>query len=369
MSRPSRSSSPFYLFAGGGTGGHLAPGIAVAEHLKRERPDCRIRFAGTGRRVERQMLEPAPFEYSVCQSLPLRDLLRHPLRFMISQSKAYREACRSILTDRPEAIIGLGGFASVPYALAAARHRVPCLLLEQNTIPGRANRWLARWHPICLTFEESARHLPQSARTHLTGNPLRSAIHQLSNSEDSRMLDQPTLLVLGGSLGSRQVNGSMINALDELTEEMAGWQIIHQTGPDGVDDVRAAYSRHGIPHEVAAFFPDLSSCLNRATLVVARAGATTLAELAAVGVPAVLIPYPNATDDHQTGNALFFQRAGAAEIVRSNRRHSAPVDLAPVLKPLILSESRRSEMSRAMKSLAKPNAAADVVLILESLIR
>jgi UDP-N-acetylglucosamine--N-acetylmuramyl-(pentapeptide) pyrophosphoryl-undecaprenol N-acetylglucosamine transferase len=357
-----------YVFAGGGTGGHLAPGIAVAEELRREQPDCRIRFVGSGRPVEQQMLEPTGFEYSVGETLPLNALKRQPHRFAMSHWTAFRNACRNIDQDRPVAVIGLGGFASVPFALAAKKRQVPCLLLEQNTVPGKANRWLSRWHPICLTFEESAHHLPAQVDSHLTGNPLRGEIRELAISNRPLPLERPTLLVLGGSLGSRQVNDSMLNAAELLASDLSGWRIVHQTGPEGADAVRSTYSKHRIAHEVAPFLPDMPARLASATLTVARAGATTLAELAAVGIPAILIPYPTAADDHQTKNARLFAEAKAAVTVTSTDRSFEPVDLASHLTAMLSDRQRLLSMSEAMKTLGKPDAAAKVVTILKSLI-
>jgi len=359
---------PLYIFAGGGTGGHLAPGIAVAEQLRCEQSNCRIRFVGSGRPVEQQMLEPTGFDYSACETLPLNVLKRRPHRFVLSHWKAFREARRVIGQDRPAAIIGLGGFASVPFGLAARRSGVPCVLLEQNTVPGKANRWLSRWHPICLTFKDSAQHLPAQAISHVTGNPLRDEIRQLALSNQPLPFNPPTLLVLGGSLGSRQVNESVTSAVDRLASELAGWHIVHQTGPDGEDDARATYSSCGISHEVAPFFADLPTRLATATLAIARAGATTLAELAAVGIPAILIPYPTAADDHQTKNAQWFADSNAAVIAASPDRSFAPVDLVSVLLPLLTDRQRLLDMRDAMKTFGRPNASAEVVAILKLLI-
>jgi UDP-N-acetylglucosamine--N-acetylmuramyl-(pentapeptide) pyrophosphoryl-undecaprenol N-acetylglucosamine transferase len=368
LNQPSNAQSPLYVFAGGGTGGHLAPGIAVAEQLRLEQPDCRIRFVGSGRPVERQMLAPTSFEYTSCETLPLTDLRRRPNRFVWSHWKAFREACRSIRKDRPSAIIGLGGFASVPFAVAARKCGVPCILLEQNTVPGMANRWLSRWHPICLTFVESASHLPRKAIYHVTGNPLRRDVCRIVAANYALPLEHPTLLVLGGSLGSRQINDSVLAAIEQCASALAGWNILHQTGPEGSDAARRLYSELGISHVVSPFFSDLPARLGDATLTVARAGATTLAELAAVGIPAILVPYPTAADDHQTRNAQLFVESGAAVMVTPPDRSFAPVDLVPVLKPLLVDQPQLLKMSLAMKTLSKPNAAAEVVAILKSLI-
>ena len=312
------------------------------------------------------MLEPTDFEYAVCETFPLNTLKRRPLPFLRSHWQAFRSACRDIGQDRPTAVVGLGGFASVPFAVAAKRCGIPCLLLEQNSVPGKANRWLSRWHPICLTFEESAQHLPGRAVSHLTGNPLREEIRQLAISDHPLPFDPPTLLILGGSLGSRQVNDSMLNAVGRLTAELAGWRIVHQTGPDGAPAARELYSKCGIAHEVAPFFSDLPARLRTATLAVARAGASTLTELAAVGVPAILIPYPTAADDHQTKNAQLFATIHAAEIVSSLDRSFAPVDLAPAMQSLLTDQQRLLNMSQQMKTISKPDAAANVSAILKS---
>lgn len=373
MNEQTDTKQPLYVFAGGGTGGHLAPGIAVAEELRREQPDCRIRFVGTGRQVEQQMLEPTGFEYSVRETLPLNALKRRPVRFARSHWQAFRASCRDILQDRPATVIGLGGFASVPFALAAKKLDVPCLLLEQNTVPGKANRWLSRWHPICLTFEESARHLPAQAISHLTGNPLRCEIRRLANSDHALPFEPPTLLVLGGSLGSKQVNDSVTNAVAQLSSQqsvsqLSGWRIVHQTGPEGAQAARDVYSKLGIAHEVETFFDDMPTRLATTTLAVARAGATTLAELAAVGIPAILIPYPTAADDHQTANAKTFVTAGAAILAASPNRSFAPVTLASTIQPLLNNPDQLIRMSQAMKTLGRPDASEEVIRLLKTLI-
>lgn len=367
MNQLSNAQSPLYVFAGGGTGGHLAPGIAVAEQLRLEQPDSRIRFVGSGRPVEQQMLEPTSFEYTSCETLPLTALRRRPHRFVWSHCKAFRAALRTIRLDRPSAVIGLGGFASVPFAMAARKCGVPCILLEQNTVPGKANRWLSRSHPICLTFGESASHLPRKAIYHVSGNPIRRDVCRIAAANHTLPLEAPTLLVLGGSLGSRQINDSVQAAVEQCSSALAGWSILHQTGPEGSDAARRLYSELGISHDVSPFFADLPSRLADATLAMARAGATTLAELAAVGIPAILVPYPTSADNHQTRNAQLFVASGAAMMVSSPDRSFAPVDLVPVLSSLLANQPQLLKMSQAMKTLSKPNAAAEVVAILKSL--
>jgi UDP-N-acetylglucosamine--N-acetylmuramyl-(pentapeptide) pyrophosphoryl-undecaprenol N-acetylglucosamine transferase len=261
-------------------------------------------------------------------------------------------------------VIGLGGFASVPYVLAARRERIPVLLLEQNAVTGRANRWLSRGCPICLTFAESAARLPGSAQWEVTGNPLRRSLidrARIRRAEPESRQKPRTLLVLGGSQGSRQVNESVLNAVSQLFTELAGWRVVHQTGPDGEALARTTYSRLGIEHLVQPLFAEPAALYESATLAIGRAGATTLTELAAFGVPAVLIPYPNAADNHQVLNARPFVAAGAALSVECPSTGMAAVDLVDVLRPLLEDPARLRAMSAAMAGLANLDATSRVV--------
>lgn len=274
--------------------------------------------------------------------------------------------------DRPTAVIGLGGYVSVPVVLAAGREAVPVLLLEQNAVAGRANRLLARWFPICLTFQESQQRLPCGATVHVTGNPLRSSIAKLHQAVAGNSVDRQyttsqtrTLLVVGGSLGSQQINDSVVSAIQDMgMTALFGWRVVHQTGPEGAEATATAYERLHIEHIVQPFFPDLAEVYGQASLCIGRAGATTLTELAASGVPAILIPYPHAADDHQTANARIFENAGAALVEGAPDRSSKPVDLSQSLRQLMTDDVRLDEMRSAMRSLARPDAAAAVANLL-----
>jgi len=354
-------SGPLLLFAGGGTGGHLTPGIAVAQELLRSRPDCRIRFVGSDRPIEQTLLEPAGFDRTSHAALPLT-ALRRPLRFLRSHWTARRDLRRLMRRDRPAAVIGLGGFASVPVLLAAASERVPILLLEQNAIPGRATRWFARRSPVCLTFEGSARHLPRGAVSHVTGNPLRRELLEAAAAARSRAgrPEHPVLLVLGGSQGSRQVNESVISAVEQLASRFTSWRIVHQTGPHDVESTRQRYHAAGVNSIVEPFFTDPAPWYAASTLAISRAGATTLTELAAFGLPGILIPYPFAADNHQQFNAGIFVQPGAALSVSAKGRSADPVDLCPVLERLLDEPRRVDDMASAMRGLARLDAAAAV---------
>lgn len=352
-----------FVFAGGGTGGHLAPGIAVAAELRHREPDCRIRFIGSGRPIEERMIAPTGYELTSHDAPPLVQIKRRPLHFLTAHWKAIRDARRAFLSDRPAAVIGLGGFASAPIVIAAQREGIPVVLLEQNVIPGRANWWLARRHPICVTFDETRRHLPKKATCHVTGNPLREEILALDTPESplpSGKRDKPTLLILGGSHGSRQINESVLNAARELSKQLADWHIIHQTGPDGSDEARRLYSECNLSATVKPFFDNLPQLYEQTTLAISRAGATTLTELATAGIPSILIPYPLAAADHQTHNARAFADAGAAILIDNPTRTSEPLALTDILAELVARPDRLSEMATATETLARPDATRNV---------
>ena len=366
MNSPEQPSvSRTFVFAGGGTGGHLAPGIAVAAELRRRESGCRIRFVGSGRPIEQRMLGPTGYELTAHDAPPLAQIKRRPLHFLTAHWRAIRDARRDFQANPPAAVIGLGGFASVPIVLAAQREGIPVLLLEQNVIPGRANWWLARRHPICVTFDETCEHLPRKATCHVTGNPLREDVLVSKRPLPSeRQAWERTLLILGGSHGSRQVNESALNAIRDLREQLADWQIIHQTGPDGTEDARHVYSECNLSATVKPFFDNLPQLYAQTTLAISRAGATTLTELATAGIPSILIPYPLAAADHQTRNAECFATAGAAVLINNPTRTSEPLNLTDALSELVTTPGRLSEMTAAAETLARPEATQAVVDLL-----
>jgi UDP-N-acetylglucosamine--N-acetylmuramyl-(pentapeptide) pyrophosphoryl-undecaprenol N-acetylglucosamine transferase len=354
------SDPPTFLFAGGGTGGHLFPGIAVAEELLARISTARILFSGSQRDVESAIVRSAGFQHIALPSPPSTMLRRHPLRFAVQYLRASRDSRRIVAGNRPTAVIGLGGFASVPLVTAAKKAGVPIVLLEQNAIAGRATRRLARSaNVICHTLRSAVPKGRAGRNAVVTGNPVRSAIAAMrtGNADDSRS----TLLVLGGSQGSTAVNEAVISAADELREQLAGWKIVHQRGPNDGDRIAAAYRRLGIAHVVRPFFDDLPLRYATAGVAVSRAGATTLSELACVGVPAVLVPYPNAVHDHQQRNADVFAAAGAACVVRQQRTaDETGGQLASALRPLLCDREERGRRAEAMHALAVRDAASRV---------
>lgn len=315
------NDSPWIVLAGGGTGGHLMPGLAVVEALRRRAPDLRFLLAGSGRELEQRWAAEAGIQYV---ALPSRALPRTPAEawaFACDQLAGLREAGRLLAGRTVRAVIGLGGFASAPAAWAAAHRRIPLVLLEQNVLPGRATRWFAgRASAVCLSHEASRRYLSRDCAAVVTGNPVRAI-------PPAPKPASPRLLVLGGSAGARTLNRSVPLALARLRRTMAGWEIVHQTGPAEHEATLQRYAALGLPARVEPFLPDVPAELAGASLAVSRAGGTTLAELTAAAVPAVVVPYPHAADDHQRLNALAFAADGAGRVV-DQRRLTCPMDLA-----------------------------------------
>ncbi len=352
-----------FLFAGGGTGGHLFPGLAVAEELRERRPGCRILFVGSERPIEAEILARAGEQHV---PLPIRssaDLRSRPWRFVIDNVRSVRAAGRLLREHRPVAVLGLGGFASFPLLLQARWRHVPFFLLEQNAIPGRVTRWQARQaRAVCLTFPESAQRL-QGAVCRDTGNPVRKSIARLAQLRGE--FDGRILLVLGGSQGAESLNQAVRAWVAEQRELLNGWTIWHQTGPRQQAEIAAEYARLGVPAEVAPFWSDLPERYAAAGIVVSRAGATTIAELLCAGKPMVLLPYPHAADDHQRANAASLVQAGAAEVVEHATDAADTVRrLAAVLTPLLGDPDRRRRLAEAARALARPNAAQTVVDLL-----
>jgi UDP-N-acetylglucosamine--N-acetylmuramyl-(pentapeptide) pyrophosphoryl-undecaprenol N-acetylglucosamine transferase len=240
---------------------------------------------------------------------------------------------------------------------------LPLVLLEQNVVPGRATTWLSRFAScVCLSFAETTGPVRRRHNSVVTGNPVRRKVAALCSEEKSAPRgSRATLLILGGSQGARAINDAMLAAAKSLQPSLGNWQVVHQTGQSDVDQVREIYAQHGIEAVVEAFFDDLVPWYRAATLVLSRAGATTLAELACAGCPSLLVPYPNSLGDHQRANARWFEARGAADIVEEGERtETTAARLVEKLLSLAADTLRRDAMERAMRTAARPDAARDV---------
>ncbi|HEY0985284.1 undecaprenyldiphospho-muramoylpentapeptide beta-N-acetylglucosaminyltransferase [Schlesneria sp.] len=362
-------AAPTILFAGGGTGGHLFPGIAVAEQLRQRSPSRRLIFIGSNRPIEVSIAADHHLEHRMLPVESLAVLKRNPVRFLWRNWQAWRSAQALLKELRPAAVIGLGGYASAPLVYAASRQRIPVVLLEQNAIPGRTTRGLSRYaNQVCLSFAEAQSYLPRARRVTVTGNPVRAEIarlhHPAEDHADTVVSPVDTgrhLLILGGSQGADSLNAAVLKAVAALREPLANWQIDHQTGPRDVEVARQTYAQLGLKAEVSSFFREMPALYERASLVISRAGATTLAELACAGKPVVLLPYPHAADAHQHANAkVFVDREAALLVEHAHSSDETALQLSRNLEKLIRDPYLRHRMGNAALSLAHPDAAAAI---------
>jgi len=305
------------IIAGGGTGGHLFPGIAVAEEFISRKPDNQVLFVGTERGIEARAVPAAGFRLELISAAGIRGKgVLSKFRGAGMMLNGYHQS-RKILADfRPDAVLGVGGYASLPLLLAARKMGIPCFIHEQNAVPGMTNKLLAKVvNRVFITVEESVNFFPRH-KTRLTGNPLRKQILELlgtkareKQNSDSTSSESPVsdsrfhLLVFGGSQGAHAINMAMVTALPHLKRSSFGLDITHQTGEKDCSEVAAAYEATGIRARVLPFINDMASEYAWADLIICRAGATTIAEVTATGKACLFIPFPYAVDDHQRKNA------------------------------------------------------------------
>jgi UDP-N-acetylglucosamine--N-acetylmuramyl-(pentapeptide) pyrophosphoryl-undecaprenol N-acetylglucosamine transferase len=354
------------VFAGGGTAGHLFPGLAVTEKLVANRPGVRITFVGTGKRLDRDLVAAAGYDYLALPSRPLPRKASEAFSFVMENVAGYFAAGRLLDDEDVAGVVGLGGYASVPLGRAAARRRVPLVLLEQNAVLGRANRWLSRYASLlCTSFEHTERIDHARCAIRFAGNPTRVPMPPEAKASETK----PRLIVLGGSGGARSLNENVPRALYKSGPLLDGWEIMHQTGEADAAATRELYGKLALEARVAAFWPDMPALLAGSRLAICRAGGTTLAELSVAGTPALLLPYPHAADDHQRKNADAFVAAGAARLL-DEREVAGRVDdqLAEQLAPLLADANVREELSQGMRRLARPRAAMHVAGLVWSLI-
>jgi len=346
------------LIAGGGTGGHLYPGIAVARELLRRMPDARVSFAGTARGLEARVVPLEGFELDLIRSAGLKGKSwAARARGAALVPVGFAEAWRVIARRRPDVVMGVGGFSSGPVVMAAALRRVPTLVLEQNAIPGMTNRLLAPWvRAAAVTYEQTLSFFGK--RGFVSGNPVREAFFRDSKLQirDSKAC---RLLVIGGSQGAHAINVAMTAAAPRLFQRTPAVSLVHQTGPRDLAQVRQEYERAGITARTEAFFDAMAEEMAGADLVISRAGATTLAELAAAGRPALLVPFPAATDDHQRRNAEVLVGAGAAAMMEE--KNLTADGLANTAAELLADAAKRDRMAGAMRTFARPDAASRIV--------
>jgi len=349
-----------FMISGGGTGGHVYPGIAVAEELKRLRAADDIVFVGSGRGLEATVVPQAGFRLRtiLTRGFPRRAWWRWPWA-VVANVIGFLQALVIILAERPDVVLGTGGYVSGPIALAAWLLRRPLILQEQNSIPGLSNRWLARLaDEVHLSFVEARSYFARKDNLKVTGNPVRAYI--LSGDRASALAEfglvtgKPTAFIFGGSRGAHRINEAALEAMRRLKGRV-DVQFILQTGREDFDWAKGIVEQEQLPARVLPFLPRIHLAYAAADLVVCRSGAMTLAEIAVCGTPAILVPYPYAAHDHQTVNASNLVDRGAAAMILD--RELTGERLANELAHLLADRQALSRMSAHARTFARPDAA------------
>jgi UDP-N-acetylglucosamine--N-acetylmuramyl-(pentapeptide) pyrophosphoryl-undecaprenol N-acetylglucosamine transferase len=349
------------IIAGGKTGGHLFPGIAVAQALQRRHPATQVLFVGTDAPFEIQTVTTYGFDHTSIFSRPLKGRsLVQKLTGMAAILVSLVQSLWIVWRFKPDFVLGVGGYSSFAVVLAAWFLRIPTAIQEQNAVPGITNRMLARFCTTIFTAFESTRGFSETPKTMVTGNPVREQVATVQT-EASRIRDIAetdfVVLVTGGSQGASSINRAVVDMAARMTD-VSGLYIIFQTGAGHDTTVREQLQSLGIRARVQPFFSDMPSLMEQADLVICRAGAGTLSELAVKGVPAILVPYPFAADDHQTVNAQSMVDQGAALLV-ADQTLSGEL-LYQRVTELKSDPEQLDRMARAMAQLARPDAAEKI---------
>jgi UDP-N-acetylglucosamine--N-acetylmuramyl-(pentapeptide) pyrophosphoryl-undecaprenol N-acetylglucosamine transferase len=347
------------IIAGGGTGGHLFPAVALGEEMKRQRSTTEVLHVGTSAGFEARWLPKSGLSYELFEVHGLRG------RGLLSRVRALGEFVSAIARARAllrrfraDLVVSAGGYASAPMAVAAIMARTPLILMEQNTRPGLANRALWRFaNRICVGFNETASFF-SPAKVEVTGNPVRFSIVP----DEGREVREPLqILVLGGSTGAHRLNIGVVKAFKNIGKRVIKLHLVHQTGEADVGLVTAGYRQLGWDVQVVSFIDEMAAALKRADLVIARAGAMTVSEIALAGRAAIFVPYPFHRDRQQELNARVLETLGAAIMIRDDE-HLAN-NLARVLGELAADPARIAEMGRRASGVAKRDAAARIARV------
>lgn len=367
------------ILAGGGTAGHINPALAVADILRRK--GAEILFVGTERGLEADLVPRAGYRLETIKAAPFpRRLSWRQAAAIYTAASGWRQAFGIIRRFRPHVVVGTGGYVAGPVVLAAVLLRIPTLIHEQNAWPGGTNRLLARWvDRVALGYEEAARYLRAKDKPVYTGNPVRAEVLAVSRTEAVRKLglrpDRLTVVIMGGSRGAASINRAVWSARERLRSD-ARLQVIHQTGAAGFHEVKTRYESVGIHAtdegmiidgqlRVVPYLYDMPVVLAAADIVISRAGALSLAEITARGLPSILVPYPHAAGDHQTFNARALVVAGAAQMI--DDKELTGERLLATLLPLVENAEQRRKMAAAAKALGRPDAAEALVQLIVEL--
>ncbi|MGM0681185.1 MAG: undecaprenyldiphospho-muramoylpentapeptide beta-N-acetylglucosaminyltransferase [Thermodesulfobacteriota bacterium] len=354
------------IVSGGGTGGHIYPGIAVAEGIISNSPGSRILFIGTERSVDKRAFAGGKFESARlnCQGLKGKGFPAFLKSFGLLPVSLIR-ALKLVYRFKPDLVLGVGGYVSGPVLLAARIMGKSTCIHEQNSVPGLANRMTGKFvDRVFITYPESEGYFP-AGKCILTGNPVRTKVAGIGQIRrlagySSEVDDSFTLGVLGGSLGAHRINTLMVKGLVGIRQDLPeSFQVLHQTGSADEDMVSEAYLSAVLKARVSEFFEDMVDFYQNVDLVISRSGATSLAEMTVLGIPMILIPYPHAADDHQRRNAEFMVRGGAARMLLEEGLTDSR--LAEEILGLLTDKDKRLKMAEAAKGLSRPDALSTIV--------
>jgi UDP-N-acetylglucosamine--N-acetylmuramyl-(pentapeptide) pyrophosphoryl-undecaprenol N-acetylglucosamine transferase len=348
------------IIAGGGTGGHLFPAVAVGDEIKRQSPESSVLYAGASNGLEARWLPQHGYPYELMRVrgwVGKGPLTR--LRALSEFAAAIAQGRSLIRRFGADLVVGAGGYASAPVAVAALTKRVPLILMEQNTRPGISNRILARAaRKICVGFDEAAAALPL-AQVVVSGNPVRSQAHH--GAEVPGELEALQILVLGGSSGAHRLNLGVLKAFEIAGKAVINWKITHQTGEVDVGMVAEEYRRMALPATVVPFIDNMAPALSSATLIISRSGAMAVSEIALAGRSSILVPYPFHRDRQQEHNAQVLVSRGAARIVLDDQNLGP--NLAQAIMHIATDQRLLHEMGRRARTAARPDAAATIARI------
>lgn len=367
-----KETNPYRLIiSGGGTGGHIFPAVAIANEFRERHPDARILFVGAKGRMEMTRVPEAGYEIiGLWISGLQRTLTWSNLLFPIKVIASYFKALKIIRQFRPHVVVGTGGYASGPIMMAAVKYNIASVIQEQNSFAGLANKQVAnKVSKVCVAYEGMDRYFPKE-KIILTGNPVRKDILTVDQKREKALYhfgfdtNNKTLLIIGGSLGARTINESILAGIEKLID--AQIQVIWQTGKLYFDDYKEKLSKYHLKRiRIFPFVKEMDLAYAASDVVISRSGALAVSELCIAERPCILVPSPNVAEDHQTKNAMALSEKDAAVLIRDREAHENLVEEA--LK-LIFDERRAQRLSENIALLAKPNATRDIVLEIEKLI-
>lgn len=360
------------MISGGGTGGHIYPAIAIANAWYEKHPDSEVLFVGAEGKMEMQKVPEAGYAIVGLKVAGLqRKLTLGNLSFPFKLLDSLKKSRRLIKNFKPHAVVGVGGYASGPLLYMAQRKRIPTLIQEQNSYAGMTNKLLAkRAKAICVAYPDMDKFFPKGKISY-TGNPVRKDILSLEGKKEQAFLHfglqpkRPVVLVLGGSLGARTINHAVLHHMREM--ESLGYQVLWQTGKHYIREMAEALEKSGLKHVHALeYIREMDLAYSAADLVVSRAGALSVSELSLVGKAVIFIPSPNVVEDHQTKNAMTFVKHRAASLLKDSE---AVEGLLEEVKVLMNDPAARNLLGDNIKKLAKPEAAKEIISVLERLIK